>query len=104
MDKTLTNKQQYMYEANNTCKHCKPLARLAESESGMADAKKVYHLQLTKMLVLVGSSGNKLDIDKQLQTHMHARNIMHIYYTHTYIHSCIHTGTHTYIHTYRQTD
>ena len=40
MDKTLTNKQQYIYEANNTCKHCKPLARLGVSESGMADAKK----------------------------------------------------------------
>ena len=39
MDKTLTNKQQYIYEANNTCKHCKPLARLSVSESSMADAK-----------------------------------------------------------------
>ena len=62
------------------------------SESGMADAKKkVYHLQLAKMLVLVGSSGNKLDLGPKLQTHMHARNIMHIYYTHTYIHTYIHT-------------
>ena len=40
MDKTLTNKQKYIYEANNTCKHCKPLARLGVSESGMADANK----------------------------------------------------------------
>ena len=40
MDKTLTNKQRNMYEANNTCKHCKPLARLGVSESGMADAQK----------------------------------------------------------------
>lgn len=88
MDKTLTNKQQYIYEANNTCKHCKPLARLSVSESGMADAKKkVYHLELAKMLVLVGSSGNKLDIGPKLQTDMHASNIMHVYayILHTYI-------------------
>ena len=45
MDKTLTNKQQYIYEANNTCKHCKPLARLGVSESGMADAKTSFFLK-----------------------------------------------------------
>ena len=41
--------------------------------------KKVAHSELAKMLVLVGSSGNKLDIGPKLQTHMHASNIMHAY-------------------------
>ena len=88
MDKTLTNKQQYIYDANNTCNHGKPLARFSVSESGRADAKQnVYHLELAKMLVLVGSSGNKLDIGPKLQTDMHASNIMHVYayILHTYI-------------------
>lgn len=49
--------------------------------------KKVYHLELAKMLVLVGSSGNKLDSGPKLQTDMHASNIMHVYayILHTYI-------------------
>ena len=53
--------------------------------------KKVYHLELAKMLVLVGSSGNKLDIGPKLQTDMHASNIMHVYayILHTYIHTSL---------------
>ena len=45
------------------------------------------HLELAKVLVLVGSSGNKLDIGPKLQTDMHASNIMHVYayILHTYI-------------------
>ena len=52
--------------------------------------KKVAHSESAKMLVLVGSSGNKLDIEPKLQTDMHASNIIQ--------HSCNTINMYAYVH------